>query len=182
MTAAYLWAIERIDADGEPNRAGDFLKLGLRRTGESGTLWIDRIDAEALADGIRALFDGRPAPGDLAPIACETCRKPLAVGDFAFQVRPGGARCMVCPACAPTVAEEVGGIISCLDAGGLPAGFRGRSDARAWVNRVRGVYSMRVKRLARILPLEPPAIESDLEFKEPPATAKEIEAEPLEDD
>lgn len=182
MTAAYLWAIERIDADGEPNRGGEFLKLGLRRPGESGTLWIDRIDAEALADGIRALLDGRPAPGDLAPMACETCHKPLAAGDFAYQVRPGGARCMVCQACAPTVAEEVQAITQRLNAGGLPAGFVGRSEARAWVNRVRGVYPMRVKRLARVFPLEVPPIESDLEFKLPPPTAREVEAEPLEDD
>lgn len=185
MKAAYLWPIERIDAAGEPDKSGDFVKLGLRRPGETSTIWIDRFDAEALVEGIRAILAGMPAPGDIAPTACERCARDVAVGEYAYQVKPGGARCLICQACAPTVSEEVAAIMRALEAPGArlpPDGFKSRPQAIAWLNRVRGTYNPRVKRLSRVLPLEPPAIETDLEFKDPPETAIEVKEEDFEDD
>lgn len=184
MKSAYLWAIERIDAHGEPDAAGGFVKLGLRRPGEVTTVWIDRLDAEALVDTIRALLAGAPV-ADLAPALCERCRRQVAPGELAYQSKPGGARCLICQACAPTVAEEVEAITRALEAPGArlaPDGFKARADAVVWVNRVRGAFPLRVKRLSRVLPLEVPPAESDLEFKEPPETARVIEEETPEDD
>lgn len=190
--AGYLWAIERIDGEGEPAPAGEFLKLGLRQAGEVRAIWVDILDAEALAATISALMKGAPPPGALVSTACEQCRKPIAPGAPAYLFKPGGGPCLKCEACAPTVSEEVAGIVAYLSsiaggnpgAGALasarPAGFRDRLEAAAWVARVRVQYPAQVKRLAPFKPPADPQIENDLQFKEPPATARLITESDLE--
>lgn len=182
MKPAYLWAIERVDAEGEPAPHGEFVKLGLRRPGEVSALIIDRLDAEALGDCIRAIMAGQPLPGELEPLRCEACGKPVAEGAKAYQARPGGGRCLICEACAPTVSQETSGILQLLELGTTPKGFTGRSEARAWVSRVRGMYHGQVKRLSPVASRPLPPLESDLEFKEPPASARVIEEEDKTDD
>lgn len=179
MKTVFLWPIERVDAAGEPSPAGDFIKLGLRRPGEVSAICIDSLDAAALADGLQRLISGRAPGGELAALACETCRKPIDAGAHAYQAKPGGGRCLICEACAPTVAEEVADIIRRLSlSGGSPLpGFERRAEALAWVNRVRGMYHPQAKRLAPIVPLALPPLEADLFFKDPPATAREVTEE-----
>ena len=173
MSAAFIWPIERVDENGEPAPAGPFLKFGLRAFGESRTIWLDALDAEAVADAIRDLLGGGPLADRLAPFRCEVCGLGLAAGDLAYQSRPGGRRCLICRTCAPTIAEEDNLLCENLRGGRLPPGFASRNEAIAWRARIRAAYATSAKRLS---PITAPAAE-ELIFPEPPPSARLITEE-----
>ena len=129
MSAAFLWPIERVDENGEPTPGGPFLKFGLRAFGESRTIWLDALDAEAVAEAIRDLLGAGPLADKLAPFRCEACGLGLAIGEPAYQSRPGGGRCLICRTCAPTIAEEDNRLCESLRTGQLLAGFASRNEA-----------------------------------------------------
>lgn len=167
MKPALLWAVERIDAEGEPDPSGEFLKIGLLENGARRSIWLDLLDAEAFADGIQALARGAVRAG-LPDGICEGCARAIAQGAPAYQSTPAGKRCLMCQHCAPTTGEEVDGINSAIRAGRQPEGFVSRADAIAWRARVRLAYDMGAKRLA---PLPAAMFATSIEFPDPPATA-----------
>jgi hypothetical protein len=161
----YIWPIERVDDAGEPSPSGDYIKVGLRHAGELSAIWLDLLDAEALAAGLSALIAGKLPHGKGAP--CNTCRKPLGPGDLVYRFGPGGQPALLCEACAPTVAEEDTAIARALVAGELPPGFDTRAQAATFRAILRVSHHAQTKRLA---PLTEAAT---VEFPEPPPTARE---------
>lgn len=162
---AHIWPIERVDAHGEPAPSGEYIKLGLRYDGPPVALWLDLLDAEALAAGLSALIAGKLPSGRGAP--CNGCRKPLGPGDLVYRFGPGGQPALLCEACAPTVAEEEVAIARALVAGELPPGFDTRAQAATFRAMLRVSHNAQTKRLA---PLTEAAT---VEFPEPPPTARE---------
>lgn len=170
---AYLWPIERVDGAGEPSPAGEYLKIGFRHGGEVKAVSIDILDAEAFVAGVRTLIAGQRVPSAWTQEhACEVCSRGVGPGELAYQSKPGGRRCLICEACAPTVAEEDAAVLKAVQAGVLPDGFRSRAEAISWRAGVRMAFSLQVKRLSPLAP--PPVADPALAFPEPPATAKPI--------
>ena len=174
---AHLWPIERVDGDGEPAPAGEYLKIGFRRFGDVTTAWLDVLDAEALAVGILALIARAEAEPKAPSMLCQGCAAAVLPGSPAYRHRPGGEACLVCEACAPTVAEEDAGIAAALEARVVPKGFANRVEAVTWRAKLRAAYSAQAKRL------EPLVIDvaHDLAFPEPPASAVEVDGDGEDD-
>lgn len=171
---AYLWPIERVDGAGEPSPVGEYLKVGFRQAGRVEAVWIDVLDAEAFAAGIRNMIAGQAVPSAWTQEhACEVCSRAVGPSELAYQSKPGGRRCLICEACAPTVAEEDAAVLKAVQVGVLPEGFRTRSEAISWRAAMRMAFSLQVKRLSPLAP--PPVADPALTFPEPPATAKPIE-------
>lgn len=170
MKTCFLWPIERIDANGEPDPAGGMIKIGLRAEGSKRAVWVDLLDAEALADGIRALIAGRKVEDPITACTyCTDCRAGIELGEACYQKTPGGLDAMLCEECAPTVEEESHGLVAELEAGEIPKGFKSRSEVISWRAFARLGYPGHAKRLTPLVTLAP---DLALEFPEPPARAR----------
>ena len=110
------------------------------------------------------------APEPRGGMLCNQCGRCSLPGDMIYAPpTPSGA--LLCETCAPTVAEEDSAIARALDARQVPPGFASRVEALTWRAKLRASHNPQLKRLERLQ--RSPA--ADLQFPEPPSTARQIE-------